>query len=401
MTAPSIPSAIEAPVQAGAPAFDRFGQGSYSHWLRGKLAIVRPAHSTFVDLFESSVPEPVGLLREVVLTGFADAITPRYTSTFARGNPYVIERLAKTYGVGEDSVLSSTGATGALSILYRALLRPGDRVLVENPRFDLFDTLALSQGFGVDFFDREPGTFAVDPDRIEAALTPATRLLVLSNLHNPTGMAIPEETFHSIARLAERRDLIVIVDEVYAPYAHGAVRPVASLGISPRMISIDSLTKIFGLSTLRCGWIVADPKTMAPIRAFSREVEFSISNLSHAVAALVLENPEPFQAYTRNIMTTARPIMERYHARWLDEGLVTGALPEHGCIAFPHLVDISDTLAFSNWLADRGIIVAPGELFGAAGHIRIGFGLAAHRLDSSLRTLEEAIKTYRAEVGTC
>lgn len=369
---------------------------TYSHWLRKAIAHAQAGQGLLVSLFESSVTEPVDLLAPLVASSFAEPVTTRYESAFSNGNPFVVQALARQYGVGEKQIVSTTGATGALSLIYRALLRPGDRVLVENPGFDLFGIIAECSNFAVDRFERTGPHFAIDPDAVEQAIRPETRIVVVSNLHNPSGFAIPEDTLRALGAMAERRDVTIIVDEVYAPYAGPALRPAVATGFSPRLLSVNSLTKIYGLSTLRCGWIVGDEAVMKPIRDLSLEVEFSISKLSHAVAALVLEAPEPYLARTAAIIAKARPVIESYHQYWHDEGLVEGELPEYGCIAFPRLRGIDDTKHFSEWLAQRGgVVVAPGEYFGTPGHVRIGFGMEPARLDYGLQALTDGMTAYR------
>ena len=369
---------------------------SYSHWVRRVIRAVRSERNLLVGLFDSSVPEPVDQLRRIIADGFGETITSRYTSAFTSGNPYVVGELARHYAVPADRIVCTTGATGALSLIYRALLAPGERVLVETPGFDLFHKIAETHGYGVDRFERHGDDFAIDLAALAAAITPHTRLIVLSNLHNPSGMALAPETLAAIGALAEARGIHVVVDEVYGDYIAPALRPPPAVRLSPALISISSLTKSHGLSTLRCGWIVAAPDPIARIRGLAEEIDFGVSNLSHAVAALVLEHPDLFEDYRADIMRRARPIMESYHAHWREEGLVTGTLPPFGCIAFPRLVGIDDTVRFSEWLADRcGVVVAPGEYFGAAGHIRIGFARAPADVDYGLQALTDGLIRYR------
>jgi len=89
-------------------------------------------------------------------------------------------------------------------------------------------------------------------------------------------------------------------------------------------------------------------------------------------------------------------VMQEYWGRWLADELVCGVLPEYGCIAFPKLAGIDDTQTFSTWLADKyGVIAVPGELFRAAGHVRIGFALAADELEQALSNFTAGLKEYR------
>jgi aspartate/methionine/tyrosine aminotransferase len=372
------------------------GGEEYVQWVRRALARAMQSHNDAGMLFGSSVQEPVELLRQTVKSGFSVPITSRYTSVFVAGNPYVMEQLAQTYAVNIQNILPTTGATGGLSLLYRAYLSPGDHVLVESPGFDLFEGIAYALRAHVDCFNRGGDQFQIDPDEIERHIKKNTRLIVLTNLHNPSGTLTSDDTLKAVARVAERYNIKVIVDEVYGDYVDATARPHRAAQLSPNLISVSSLTKIYGLSTLRCGWIVADPEVLAPVRALSDRLEFGVSKLSHAVAALVMENNSAYENYWRGIMAAARPIMTRYFNRWLEEGLVSGSLPEFGCITFPRLTGITDTQSFSTWLTDRyGVIVVPGELFRAAGHVRIGFALPEKELDLALSHFTEGLKKYR------
>lgn len=380
-------------------ALVKAGQQSYGQWVRWAIGMARGRQRQAVTFFDSSVPEPTELLRETVAGAFGGKLTPFYTSAFGGGNPFVLDMLAERYGVPRDQVLGTTGATGGLSILYRALARPGDHVLVESPGFDLFRDLAESHGLEVGTFDRTTERFTLDLDQIEGLIQPRTRMIVLSNLHNPSGMALDYDVLRALAAIAERRGVYVIVDEVYGDYADAAVRPCAAAALSPNLVSISSLTKIFGLGSLRCGWIVGSSQVLGLARDVSGKLEFGISTLSHAVGAHVLHDPAPFVAYSNGIIERARPLM----AAWLDEqkraGLVGGVLPEAGCIMFPRLLQIDDSEAFCTWLLERsGVIVAPGDYFGAPGHVRIGFAQHLDNLRIGLDALAEGLRSYPAAI---
>ncbi|GMU69943.1 MAG: hypothetical protein AMXMBFR37_22750 [Steroidobacteraceae bacterium] len=375
-----------APPRAAVPP-DR----TYTSWARHAIAEMATRDGESFSLFESSVPEPEELLAATIAAAFAPGIPTRYTSAFLSGNPYVVRELQKHYGVDAASILCTTGASGAMSLVYRALLRPGDRILVENPAFDLFAELAGAQGIAVDRFERRDGDFALDPAAVAAAMRPRTRLIVCTNLHNPSGALAGADVLREVGTIARARDALVVVDEVYGDYAGDALVPAATLGAE--FLSISSLTKNYGLSTLRCGWAVGHPGVIARVREVSDELEFGVSKLGHAVAAHVLEEPARWQRYWQDMLDAARPIMQHYHSGWARAGLIEGALPRHGCITFPRLVGIDDTKAFSDTLArEQAVYVAPGEYFGRAGHVRIGFAQPAARLRQALERLDHALR---------
>lgn len=369
--------------------------GSYAQWVRGALAKARAHDGQAVSLFESSVPEPRELLRTTVLAAVEPCFSRFYVSAFGDGNPLVRDMLAERYAVQRDQVLCTTGATGGLSLIYRTFLAPGDHVLIETPGFDLFRHLAEASGAVVDTFQRSGDRFAIDVVEIEAMLRPETRLIVLSDLHNPSGMALSEDTMRALAALAERRGVLLVVDEVYRDYTPEQRRPPAAATLSPAVISLSSLTKIYGLGVLRCGWIVGAMDVVERLRQLNGRIEFGISTLSHAIAAHVLADSSPFDQHSRGYVAQCRPRFQAWFDTMVAEGLMAGVLPEEGCICFPSLPGIADTRAFSEWLILRsGVIVAPGEYFGAPGHVRIGFCQEDDKLDAGLRGLEDGLRAF-------
>lgn len=369
---------------------------TYPEWVRRMVGIARHSSGKVVTLFDSSPPEPVALLGNLVREAFTDPMTDRYVSAFQGGNPFIIEHLARLYDMPRESILGTTGATGALSLLYRSLVTPGDHVLVETPGFDFFRGLAEQWGATVDTVERRTDRFILDPDEVIARVGPKTRLIILSNLHNPSGMPIAHAHLVELGRLAENHNLRIIVDEVYGGYADKICRPFAAAQISPVFISISSLTKIFGLSTLRCGWIAGAPDVMERVRNVSYRSEISLSNLSHAAAALVFAQEDRFFAYSHEMIAQGRPIMAAAMDRWRADGLAEGIMPDFGCIFFPRLIGIEDTLAFTTWLAKRsGVVVAPGEHFQMPGHIRLGFARDPSELAWGLDVLSDALPLYR------
>lgn len=369
--------------------------GNYAQWVRGALGAVRAHKGDAVSLFESSVPEPRELLRKTVLEAVEPSFSKYYVSAFGDGNPFVRDCLAERYAVDREQVLCTTGATGGLSLIYRAFVRPGDHVLVETPGFDLFSDLADAAGATIEHFHRSGARFAIDVAGIEAQLRPNTRLVVLSDLHNPSGMGVPRDVLSELAMLAERRGFLLVVDEVYGDYASTERRPGPASALSPAVLSLSSLTKIYGLGVLRCGWIVGAPQVIEKLRNLNARIEFGISTLSHAIAAHVMTNDAAFEQHSRGYVARCRPRFQAWFERMVADGLMGGELPDDGCICFPALPEISDSRAFSEWLIARsGIIVAPGEYFGAPGHVRIGFCQEDDQLDAGLRGLEEGLRAY-------
>lgn len=374
------------------PAVDSpslYNGASYSAWSRNLYRLM-PLQADARLLFESTIEEPTALLSALVSGAFDGRPTDRYTSVFGRGNPYLISAVAARYGAPERAVLTTTGVANGLSQVLAAFIQPGDGVLIETPGFDVLGGLTEAAGGVAMPLVRAAPDFDLTADALREALTPGVRMAVITNLHNPSGRRLSEEAVLDLARAAAEKGAWLVIDEVYADFARLTV---VSLPAAPNLIRLNSLAKVFGLYGLRCGWILADPTAAARIAAANATREFGVSKLTHAVSALILENPDPFEAHWRTVLAERRPILERHLAAMRADGLLDGAMPEFGCMAFPRVVRHADTLSLAErlWRED-GLVTAPGEMFGLPGYMRLGIGLSPELMDEGLSRLHEALK---------
>jgi aspartate/methionine/tyrosine aminotransferase len=381
-------------------------QISYAHWVRDAITLMRSGKPGQVGLFESSVPEPSTMLAETTLRAFRSGPPLTFTSVFMRSHPDIVSHLATRYHVRAGNIRCTTGATTAVSLVYGALLSEGDTVLIETPGFDIFANCARDAGFEFGFFRRRAPHFDVIINDVLQALTPETRMVVLSNLHNPSGVLVETEVLAQLAETLNDRNVLLMIDEVYQDYAGiGA----AGLDVErhPNVIRIGSLTKTFGLNALRCGWMFASGDVMSRLKAHCDRVDFGVSKLAHCVAAEVLANAHEYDTWRDSIMEASVPVAEEALQGMVDRGLLELELPLTGCTCFPRVVGVEDTRALSRWLIARhGVVVVPGECFGMAGHIRVGVGLDADKLKNGLERLatglqeySECIKTSEGPVG--
>jgi aspartate/methionine/tyrosine aminotransferase len=255
--------------------------------------------------------------------------------------------------------------------------------------------MAKGAGLTIGDLPRKPPAFDVDLAELQARLTPQTKLVILTNLHNPSGAVLTQAEVAAIAQVAARVGALVVVDEVYGDFARD-VFPTPAASIAPNVISVSSLTKVFGLFALKCGWLIADPAVAQRIRDGAPEGDLGVSKLSHAVAAHVLEEPQVFEAHWRRILAKTRPILTVHASRLIDTGLLEGDVPSHGCMYFPRVVGVTDTLGLARTLwNDFGLLVAPGEYFGAAGHVRLGFATDKPDFERGLERFGAALETLR------
>ena len=302
------------------------------------------------------------------------------------------ETIAARYGTSADRVSIAAGASGANFEAMLALLQPGDDALIESPAYDPLIAAARAAGANVVHFERAWSKgFALDPYVVRTALTPATRLIVVSNAHNPSGAMATRDAIEHIGIMAEAIGAHVLVDEVYAEAQHddGALpAPAALLGAA--FVTTSSLTKAYGLAGLRCGWIIASPEVSARVRETRDIIDGSGSYVAERLALTAFEQIDRLRARARHILADNLAVlrdMAQAHPRleWLE--------PAAGTTAFPRVRDIDDTQPLVDRLVrDYDTLVVPGRFFQAPQHIRIAFGGRTEMVREALARLDRALR---------
>ena len=303
----------------------------------------------------------------------------------------LLEGIAQRYGVKPENVVLAHGTSMANHLACAALVEAGDHVLIERPVYDPLVAVPRYLGCEIGFFDRraEDG-YALDVARVEAAVTPRTRLVILSNLHNPTGAVVNRAELESLARLAESRDFHVLVDEVYLEWKYGAGDEPAlrsAINISPRFVTTRSLTKVFGLAALRAGWILAEPELATRIRRLNGLFASSMSHPAERLAARAFDHAEEMLAKQRERVARNRAIATKFvesqpKLSWLPS--------DAGTVGFVRLEGGNVDELVERLLA-RDSLVTPGRFFGVNDHFRIGFGMEEDHLNEGLTRLDSAL----------
>ncbi len=169
------------------------------------------------------------------------------------------EALAAKCGVPKECVVAANGTSMANHLAMAALVEPGDEVLIEQPAYDPLLSVARYLGADVRRFERRfENGFRIDPEEVARRVSPNTRLVVLTNLHNPSSAFTDEATLGALRDIARGVGARVLVDEVYLDAVFERAPPTA-LRLGPEFVVTSSLTKVYGLSGLRCDWVLAEP----------------------------------------------------------------------------------------------------------------------------------------------
>jgi N-succinyldiaminopimelate aminotransferase len=192
----------------------------------------------------------------------------------------------------EREVQVTVGATEALYAALSALVDPGDEVLVVEPCYDAYPAMIRLAGgvpVGVPMAVDAAGRWSLDPDRVAAAVTPRTRVLLVNDPHNPTGTVLPADVVAALADVARGAGLAIVADEVYAHLAFVPTTPLAPRA-PERTLVVGSAGKTLGVTGWKVGWATGPADLVAAVRAVHQWVTFAVATpLQHAVAELLGE----------------------------------------------------------------------------------------------------------------
>ena len=306
------------------------------------------------------------------------------------GWPPLLERIAKRYDVGAECVVLAHGTSMANHLACAAVLEPGDEVLIETPGYDPLRAVPEYLQCDVRMFERrEEDGYRLDMDRIERALTPRVRLVIISNLHNPSGALTQRRELQTLAVLADTYDVRVLVDEVYLEWLYGQKHePHSAINLSTRFVTTRSLTKAYGLGPLRAGWILAEARLADRMKRLNGLFTSSMSHPTERLAARVLDHAEQLlqsqrERVSRNRKTVTAFIDGNPKLSWVR--------PEAGTVGFVRLQSGHVDHLVERLLAEYDTLVVPGHFFGAPDHFRIGYGMDAAVLQEGLKRLDAAL----------
>jgi aspartate/methionine/tyrosine aminotransferase len=308
-------------------------------------------------------------------------------------------RLAAYYEIPEETFIPVSGTSGAIFTICATLLSPGDVVIVETPTYEPLRAVPEALGARLVRLPRrfEDG-FAPDWALLEALVArERPRLVILSDHHNPSGAVLASEGLVRLARLAHAADVRVLLDTVYLDFCDGNVRCPARL--SPRFLVASSLTKTYGLGSLRFGWIATmDHAVGMRIRRALVHMASEPARPSEESAARALAAGERLREEARALARESMPLL----ARWAAETPGVSCVPSAGTLfAFPRLPAGTDARALVQLLEEEyETLVTPGDFFEAPGYLRIGVGRGPKVVREGLARIAEALVHAQAKGGT-
>jgi aspartate/methionine/tyrosine aminotransferase len=342
------------------------------------------------NLSESSVTDAV--LQDLNIT--LQDLTLLYCEH--RGDRGLREVIAAQYpGVDADDVLVTPGAAAALFMIHTSLLEKGEQIIVEHPNYGTNIETPRAIGARLDLVPLtfENG-FQPDLEQFRSLTGPQTKLISITNPHNPTGTLKSQAALQALIDLATANDTYLLVDETYRDISEPTHHPLAAT-LSDRVISVSSMSKAYGLPGIRIGWIICrNAGLMETFLAAKEQIFITNSVVDEAIARQYLEKRAPYLAAIREQTARNFTILKQWMA---TQSVLDWVEPQAAVVCFPRFKPelAIDTSAFYRLLIEEyKTFVGPGHWFEMDDrYMRIGYGWpTTEAFEKGLAAIEKAAK---------
>lgn len=300
----------------------------------------------------------------------------------------------------KDEILVSVGGSEAIDLCVRALVQPGDQVLIPQPSFVCYDPIVqLAGGTPVIIQTKAENQFRLTPQELEEKITPSTKLLVLPYPNNPTGGVMKKEDLEAIAPVIQKHDLLVLSDEIYSELTYsGKHVSIASLpGMAQRTVVINGFSKSFAMTGWRLGYAAGPAPIIGLMVKIHQYAIMSAPTMSQYAAVEAL----------RSCMSSVEEMRQEYNLRrrYLVDALNKMGLscfePEGAFYVFPSIqsTGLTSEEFCEKLLQKERVAVVPGNAFGECGegHVRISYSYSINHLKEALKRIQRFVRQCQEE----
>jgi len=349
-----------------------------------------PYHMTASDIESMTVADLLALATPEDRNAL-DTLWLGYTETW--GSRELRAEIARTYeAMALENILCLAGAGEGLYAVAKVLLQAGDHVLVPTPNYQSAETVPLSvcEVTGIPLRRTAPlmgpgaqlrGGWRLDPEDVRAAIRPNTKLLSLNFPHNPTGMLMTREDLDAVIALCRHHGIYILCDEVYRGVELEPADQMPQIAdVYERGISLNVISKAYGLPGLRIGWIASqDTSLLQKVERYKHYLSICNSAPSELLTLVALKARGGILARNHALLQENVMLLEQLFADF--PGVVDWQRPQGGCVAFPRCIAPEGGEEFCRKLIEEsGILLLPSSIYASEltdvpqDHFRIGFG---------------------------
>ena len=318
-----------------------------------------------------------------------------YTETF--GAPDVREEIANTFKhCGSDEILCFAGASEGIFAANSVILNKDSHAIVVTPNYQSHESLPLSicstSGVPLDPTDN----WSLDIDRVASAIKSNTRLITINFPHNPTGTILSPDRYEALISLCRKHGIYILHDEIFNGLGETGTKHLPLIAdVYERGLSLNVMSKAYGLPGLRVGWIgCRDKEILSKMERLKHYLSICNSGPSERLTKIALRHRDKLLARTCAIVDENLPRWDAFFSRHPD--LFDWQRPDGSCMAFPRYKGAEGVESFTQQLVEQsGVLLLPGSIYQSAlgdtpdNHFRLGFG--RKNLDAGLEALERHI----------
>ena len=367
--------------------------------------------ATMDDVISLGVGEPDFDTPRVIVEAGVESLREgrtHYTSNYGTFElrKALARHLERLYGVAYDpasEIMVTVGASEAVDLALRATCDPGDEVILHEPSYVAYvPAIVFAGGVVRHVATRFEDDFALDPEAVEAAITPATKALFLGYPCNPTGAVLTREIQDELATIVERHDLLVYSDEIYDRLAYGTYhhRAMSALpGMRERTILMGGFSKAYAMTGWRVGYVAAPaPILEGMLKVHQYGIMSAPTTAQDAALAALLEAEADVERMLAEYDRRRRLMVDGLNAMGLETFEPRGAF-----YVFPRIgsTGLTDDEFTERLIVEEKVAVVPGSAFGpsGAGHVRMCYATSYEQLEEALRRIGRFVERHRAPAG--
>ena len=298
----------------------------------------------------------------------------------------------------EENVLVTVGGSEAIDLAIRALVQPGDEVIIPEPCFVCYEPITqLTGGVPVHIATRAEDQFRLTADQLRAAITPKTKLLIFPYPNNPTGAVMSAAEVEEIAAVLRETNVLVLSDEIYSELTYGLDRHVsiASLpGMAERTIVVNGFSKSYAMTGWRLGYAVGPAPLIKVMTKIHQSCIMSAPTTSQYAAITALRQCDDQIEMMRDEYNRRR----RYVVKALNEMGLTCFEPRGAFYVFPsiQISGLTSSAVCEQLLREKEVAIIPGSAFGASGegYARISYAYSVDHLQTAMKRIREFLKEH-------
>jgi aspartate/methionine/tyrosine aminotransferase len=296
--------------------------------------------------------------------------------------------IAARHAVDPECVVESAGTSMANHLAMAAIIEPGDEVLIEHPAYGpILDTAHYLEAKVKRFRRAVENSWAIDPEEVRRCVTPKTRLIVITNLHNPTSVLTPDSVLREIGEVARSVGALVLVDEVYLDAVYENT-PRTSFHLGAEFVVTSSLTKVYGVSGLRCGWVLAQPDLAWKMRRLNDLYGATPVYPGELLSVAVFQHLDLLRERARRIADADRKLLRDFLKQQTN---ICAVSTEWGTTSFPRLLNGKTDAFLERLRSEFDTSAVPGRFFEMPDHFRIGMGVNADMFAGGLNRINQAL----------